>query len=266
MADTYQVREESISPSSVLHPLEPLTAEEITAAIHIVRAERNLSERVRFATVRLHEPPKELVLNFKQNDPITREAFIILLDNTDGATYEAVVSITEGKVISWQHIPGVQPSIMIDEFFECEKTVKAHPDFQAALRKRGITNLELVMVDPWSAGNYGTEEENTRRISRAISFVRSHPTDNGYAHPIEGVLAIVDLNKMEVVKIEDNGVIPLPPTDGNYTTDAVSLRTDLKTLDLTQPDGPSFTVNGHEVLWQKWHFRLGFNSREGLVL
>jgi primary-amine oxidase len=266
MADTYQVREESISPSSVLHPLEPLTAKEITAAIHIVRVERNLSERVRFASVRLHEPPKEVVLNFKQNDPITREAFIILLDNTDGATYEAVVSITEGKVISWQHIPGVQPSIMIDEFFECEKTVKAHPDFQAALRKRGITNLDLVMVDPWSAGNYGTEEENTRRLSRTISFVRSHPTDNGYAHPIEGVLAIVDLNKMEVVKIEDNGVVPLPPSDGNYTTDAVSLRTDLKTLDLTQPDGPSFMVNGHEVQWQKWHFRLGFNSREGLVL
>ncbi|HET8851083.1 MAG TPA: primary-amine oxidase, partial [Ktedonobacteraceae bacterium] len=197
---------------------------------------------------------------------ITREAFIILLDNTDGATYESIVSITEGKVISWQHIPGVQPSIMIDEFFECEKTVKAHPAFQAALRKRGITNLDLVMVDPWSAGNYGTEEENTRRLSRTISFVRSHPADNGYAHPIEGVLAIVDLNKMEVVKIEDNGVVPLPPTDGNYTTDAVSLRTDLKALDISQPDGPSFTVNGHEVQWQKWHFRLGFNSREGLVL
>ncbi len=135
MADTYQAIESSISPPSILHPLEPLTAEEIAAAVHIVRTERNLHERVRFASVALHEPPKEVVLNFKQGDPITRAAFIVLLDNTDGATYEVVVSITEGKVASWRPIPGVQPSIMLDEFFECEQAVKASPEFQAALRK-----------------------------------------------------------------------------------------------------------------------------------
>jgi primary-amine oxidase len=266
MADTYQTVETGSSPTVVLHPLDPLTAEEITAAVRIARSERNLSERARFASVRLNEPPKELVLNFKPGDAIAREAFLIVLDNTDGTTYEAVVSLTTGKEVSWRHVPGVQPSIMIDEFFECERTVKAHPDFQAALRKRGITNLDLVMVDPWSAGNYGTNDENTRRLSRTISFVRSHPTDNGYAHPIEGVLALVDLNKMEVVKVEDNGVVPLPPEDGNYTTDAVQVRTDLKPLEVVQAEGPSFTVQGNEVRWQKWRFRVGFNSREGLVL
>src|SRR5947209_4615567 len=266
MADTYQALETGSPSAAVLHPLEPLTAEEIAAAVRIARTERNLSERVRFGSVRLNEPTKEVVLNFKQGDPVIREAFLILLDNTDGATYEAVVSLTTGKVLSWRHIPGVQPSIMIDEFFECERTVKAHPDFQAALRKRGITNLDLVMVDPWSAGNYGTNDEGTRRLSRTISFVRSHPTDNGYAHPIEGVLALVDLNKMEVVKVEDNEVVPLPPEDGNYTPDTVQLRTDLKPLEIVQTEGPSFTVQGNEVRWQKWRFRVGFNSREGLVL
>jgi primary-amine oxidase len=29
---------------------------------------------------------------------------------------------------------------------------------------------------------------------------------------------------------------------------------------------PSFTVDGYEVRWQKWRFRVGFTSREGLVL
>ena len=33
-----------------------------------------------------------------------------------------------------------------------------------------------------------------------------------------------------------------------------------------QPDGPSFTVEGHEVSWQNWEFRIGFTPREGLVL
>ena len=45
-----------------------------------------------------------------------------------------------------------------------------------------------------------------------------------------------------------------------------SPRTDLKPLNVTQEDGASFTVNGHEVRWQKWALRVGFNPREGLIL
>ena len=43
-------------------------------------------------------------------------------------------------------------------------------------------------------------------------------------------------------------------------------REELKPLNVTQPDGPSFTVKGNLVEWQKWSFRVGFNYREGLVL
>jgi primary-amine oxidase len=255
------------SVGTALHPLEPLTAEEIAAAVQIVRTERSLHERVRFASVNLHEPAKEVVLNYASGTPIERAAFIILLDNIDGATYEAVVSITEGRVISWQHIPGAQPSIMLDEFFECEQMLKTHPEFQAALRKRGITNFDLLMVDPWSAGNYGDEEEQKLRLTRTLTWVRSDPDDNGYAHPVEGLLALVDLNKMELVSITDTGVVPLPPELGNYTQSSVGqMRLDLKPVEITQPEGPSFQVNGHEVQWQKWHFRVGFTTREGLVL
>ncbi|HZO71736.1 MAG TPA: primary-amine oxidase [Ktedonobacteraceae bacterium] len=267
MADMYEAIRARTPSATILHPLDPLVAEEITDAVDIIRTERKLGEHVRFVSVALHEPLKNVVLSFKKGDSITREAFMILLDNSDGSAYEAVVSLTEGKVTSWRHIPGVQPPIMLDEFFECERVVKAHPDFQTALRKRGITDFDLVMVDPWSAGNYGTEEENTRRLSRALSWVRSDPADNGYARPIEGVLALVDLNKMEVIRIEDTGVVPLPPEAGNYTAEAVKqLRTDLKELAINQPDGPSFSIEGNEVHWQKWRFRVGFTPREGLVL
>jgi primary-amine oxidase len=37
-------------------------------------------------------------------------------------------------------------------------------------------------------------------------------------------------------------------------------------LEITQPEGPSFTVSGREVSWQKWRLRVGFSPREGLVL
>ena len=258
---------QSLKVDSVSHPLEPLTPDEISAAVATVRSEKSLSEHVRFATVVLKEPPKATVLGFAPGDSIQREAFIILLDSATAKTYEAVISLGERTVKSWQHIPNVQPPIMLDEFVACEEAVKANPDFQAAIAKRGITDPSLVMVDPWSAGNYGIAEEEGVRLSRALCWVKANPTDHGYARPIEGVIPVVDLNKMEVIRVEDHGVIPLPPKDGNYTPEYVkNYRTDIKPLEIVQPEGPSFQVKDHEITWQKWKIRVGFTPREGLVL
>jgi len=109
-------QEERLSTSPVLHPLEPLSPEEIATAVSIVRVERKLSELVRFVSVTLHEPPPEVALNFKPTDPLRLEAFMVLLDKTDGegATYEAIVNIKEGRVTSWLHVEGAQPSIMLE--------------------------------------------------------------------------------------------------------------------------------------------------------
>ena len=97
-------------------------------------------------------------------------------------------------------IPDVQPAIMLDEFLECEQACKASPEWQAAMRRRGITEFDLCMVDPWSAGNFGIEKERGRRISRALTWVRSRPDDNGYAHPIEGSI-FYDEDDLVIAKI-----------------------------------------------------------------
>ena len=106
-----------------------------------------------------------------------------------------------------------------------------------------------------------------------MAWVRSAPGDNGYAHPIEGVAVIFDLNTKEVVEVIDTGVVPVPLQPGNYAREFISqfsetggYRKDLKPFEVVQPDGPSFRVSGHEVQWQKWSFRIGFTPREGLVL
>ena len=152
MAIPVEKQAHGVDRLSVLHPLDPLTAEEIVEASSILRAQRELGARVRFETIVLQEPAKDAALGYRAGDPIERNAFLVVLDNDDGATYEAVVSLNEKKVTSWEHVPGVQPRVMFDEFAECEAVVKANPEFQAAIRKRGITDPNLVMVDPWSAG------------------------------------------------------------------------------------------------------------------
>lgn len=253
-----------------LHPLEPLAAAEVTLAVVILREAKQLAPTYRFVMVSLKEPARELVARFQPGDTMPREVFLILLDNATGRGYEAVVNLTTGSVVSFEALPErVQPPIMLDEFVECEEAVKRSPEFLAALKKRGVSDVDLVMVDPWSAGCYGveTEDDRSRRLSRALCWVRSESNDNGYARPIEGIVAVVDLNKMEVLRIEDYGVVPLPPTAGNWAREYIrDMRTDVTPLDIMQKDGPSFTVNGHEIGWQKWRFRIGFTPREGLVL
>jgi primary-amine oxidase len=267
----------SYASPTVAHPLDPLTPAEIETAVAIVRREQALGGDVLFVSVALHEPPKEVVLGFREGEAIERHAFLVLRDRRARATCEAVVSLAAGAVVSWREVPSAQPSLTIDEFFACERLVRTHPAWQAALRKRGVENFELAMVDSWSAGYYGIADDPKRRLVRALTWIRSHPDDNGYARPIEGVVTLVDMDAMAVVEVEDHGAVPLPAHAGNYSPAALQdpanaphfpdgVRRDLRPLAITQPDGPSFEVRGWEVRWQKWSFRVGFTPREGLVL
>ncbi|HEV2258710.1 MAG TPA: primary-amine oxidase, partial [Streptosporangiaceae bacterium] len=263
----------------VRHLLDPLTAEEIEAACRILKRDRGLAASARFVYVTLAEPAKDAVLRHRPGDAFDREAHIVLRERAEGTTYEAVVSITAGEVRLWREVPGVQPAIMLEEFMATEAAVRKDARWQEAMRRRGVTDFDMVMIDPWSVGYNGPEDAAGRgRFLRPLTWVRvGDPDDNGYARPVEGLIVRFDLDRMEVVDIEDHGVVPLPPRAGNYTAEGIrdpanvphfpdGPRQDLKPVQITQPEGASFTVDGHEVRWQKWRFQVGFTPREGLVL
>ena len=262
---------------AVLHPLDPLTADEIRVAVAVVRASDRLGRGALFIRVFLHEPEKNAVLAFRAGDAFERQAFVLVRDRHARTTCEVVVSITRGTILSWKDLGGVQPPITFDEFLECERMVQSDPTWQAAMKRRGVTDFSLAMVDPWSAGHYGPADDPARRLVRALTWIRTDQHDNGYARPIEGLVTLVDLDRMEVVDVEDHAVIPLPTHNGNYTAAALANprnvpyvpagpRADLRRLEITQPEGPSFQLSGHELTWQKWRLRIGFTPREGLVL
>jgi len=252
----------------VRHPLEPLSAAEVAIAVQALRDAGKVTPTTRFVSVMLKEPPKEAVHAGTGWEKLPRVAAAVLFDNATNSCFEAEVDVTAGAVAAHRHVPGVQPTMTIDEQVECEQAVLNSPEFAAALAKHhGITDTKLVMVDIWSAGYYGNDEEKGMRLARPLCFVRSDPTDNGYARPIEGIRPIVDLNAMKVVRVEEYGRWPLPPQAGNYAADRVpDKRSDIKPLSITQPEGPSFAVEGNQVAWQNWSFVVGFNAREGLTL
>ncbi len=204
----------------------------------------------------------------ESKQPLPRHAFVSLFDNATNACFEAAVSLESESVERWEHIPGVQPTITTDEQIECEKAVLESQEFRAALERHyGVSDTSLVMVDFWSAGNYGNAEEQQTRLARPLCFLRADPTDNGYARPIEGIRPVVDVNQMEVVRVEEYGHWPLPPQAGNYAASRqTSFRDDIKPLTISQPEGPGFTIEGRVVRWQNWKVVVGFTAREGLTL
>src|SRR5262245_101104 len=250
------------------HPLEPLTADEVRLAVTVLKDAGKVTPTTRFVSVALKEPPKAAVHAFDGAQSPPRSAFAVLFNNAANSCYEATVSLAKRELVGWKHVPGVQPTMTVDEQVECEQVVLASPEFKSALNKQyGIDDTSRVMVDIWSAGYYGEAEEANRRLARPLCFLRADPTDNGYARPIEGLRPVVDLNAMKVVRVEEYGHWSLPPQGCNYAADRVpNQRRDIKPIDIAQPAGPSFEVNGHEVKWQNWSFVIGFNAREGLTL
>ncbi len=248
------------------HPLDPLSAAEIRQAAGIVRGDGRATPTMRFVSVSLHEPPKSELPAGRPGQAPRREAFVVALDPHEHMTYEMVVSLTAGSVLSWQPVPGARAPVTLGEYADCERLVRADPDFRDGLRRRGIANPEQVLVESWGFGNFTRPEESGRRLVWTLCFYRATHGDNPYAKPIHGLHAVVDLDDMTVVRVEDLGVVPLPPGTGRYAARGNASRAGLKPLEIRQPAGVSFTVDGWEVRWQKWRLRLGFNAREGLVL
>jgi primary-amine oxidase len=256
------------SKPTLFHPLEPLSCEEVLLTVQLLRQADKITPSMRFVSVSLWEPSKESVHQFDGKQFPNRQAFVVLFDNATNVCHEVIVCLQSKQIIDWKSIPNVQPTMTIDEQAECEQTVIHSPLFKEALKRHyGIEDSTLVMVDIWSAGNYGSEEDRTKRLARPLCFLRSDPTDNGYHRPLEGIRPVVDLNKMEVIRIEEFGEWPLPPGEANYFSERVEpKRTGIKPLEITQPEGPSFKIEGYAVEWQNWKFVIGFNAREGLTL
>lgn len=252
-------------------PLGNLTAAEFTAIRTIVLESPIMTDSTRFAYVGLAEPHKREVLAYQTGDggQPERRARVMLLDMKTGHSTDSIVSLSAGVILSTNVLDGSEGQLpmLIEEFDAIGPIVAEHPEWVEALTKRGCT-VENVMCVPLSAGSYGFEEEEGRRIVRVLAFRQDYPGDHVWAHPVDGLCAYVDIAARRITRLIDNAMMPIPAEGGNFDDPEVQgppLAT-LKPLVITQPDGPSFTVEGETVTWADWKFQVGFDAREGLVL
>jgi primary-amine oxidase len=215
----------------------------------------------------LDEPSKEALARWTPGDPVERRVRALLVPGPQLDMVEATVDLGAREVVGWRHIGGMRPALLFTEWLRVVPAIKEHPDYVEAMARRGITDLAGVQLDPWPLGAFGFDASDDRRMARALTFVREVPLDNGYGRPVEGLFVDVDLGRRRVVEVIDLGVRELPGRPVSYLAeDQPSLRDDLRPIDISQPEGPSFTVDGGLVRWQRWQFRLGFDHYEGVVL
>ena len=255
--------------TTVPHPLDPLTAAEIGQAAAIVRRERGVGEGWRFASIELKEPAKADLPSLASGEVTRREALVVCWNRADGQAYRAVVSLTGDAVASWEHLPGQQPNMTVDEWHECDEMIRAHPAVSDALARRGVTDLTRVLADMWAYGAaFVPERYAGRRIGWCDLWYRGSELGNPYAHHLTGLHPVVDLNTMELLEIEDSYQGGADPeVMGEYLPDLLPMRLrSVAPLEISQPDGVGFTLDGNLLSWQNWQLRIGFNHRESLVL
>jgi primary-amine oxidase len=249
------------------HPLDPLTAAEIRQVAQIVRRDRGTGESWRFASIELAEPGKDLLAGGLVTG---REAIAVGWDRADGQAYRAVVSLTADAITSWAHLPGRQPNMTVDEWHECDQMLRQHPALAKALTRRGITDMNLVLTDMWAYGAALVPERyRGLRLGWCDVWYRGSELGSPYAHHVTGLHPVVDLNAMTLLELEDSldDAVDAANVMGEYLPRLIPtpLRS-VKPLEVSQPLGVDFTLEGRLLRWQGWELRLGFNYREGLVL
>lgn len=249
------------------HPLNPLSADEIKAAVDVIKASDNYRDNFRFTEISLREPPKDEVWQFVLAGKTVeqpRQANVTVLDGK--YVVESVIDLKDKKVVSWTPIKDAQGMVLLDDFATVQSVINTSTDFAAVLKKRGINDPSKVITTPLTVGYFDGKDGLTQdqRLLKVVSYL-DVGDGNYWAHPIENLVAVVDLEQKKIIKIEEGPVIPVPmaprPFDGRDRK-----APEIKPLEIVEPEGKNYTITGNTIHWQNWDFHVGLNSRVGPII
>ncbi|KAF4121384.1 primary-amine oxidase [Geosmithia morbida] len=260
------------------HPFDPLSGEEIAAAIDVVKKQHG---ELLYQAVTLFEPRKAEMERWLANEvtaPRPARVADVTVIAQEGKVFDGLVDLASGKITSWTQLTGVQPieimKITMEELAIVEEKVRVDPRVIEQCEISGVSRDEMhkVYCDPWTIG-HDARFGNNVRLQQALMYYRPNVDDCQYQFPLD-FCPIYDSNKGEIIAIDVPKVRRPLRRDVkaiNYHPEAVrqqsgGYRTDLRPINITQPEGVSFRLSGREIEWQNWKMHIGFNYREGIVL
>ncbi|KAF7548705.1 hypothetical protein G7Z17_g6883 [Cylindrodendrum hubeiense] len=267
---------------SAPHPLDPLMVDEVRAASQtLVKQLQCATTEVRFKVIDLAEPPKDLTLqHLHHSGPAPdRKARVYYHLKTSQTLLIAIVNITKSRIERTYGAPESQGPVDWVEFELINRACTSHPEVLAEVAKLKLPPNARIENDPWAFGTDNAKEK--RRLFQCYMYVAMSEDGeaNHYSIPLPlapifdaHTLELVDLQKLpmgtnDILDAETQPWEPAEPVE--YSANIMgedAFRKDLKPLQITQPEGPSFNIFGRRVEWQKWSFQLGWTLREGPVL
>ena len=246
------------------HPLDPLSWEEHWIVLETLRAADRYNDSTRLSLVLLEEPAKDQVWGWRPGQTLPRRARAVV--KQQARAYEALVDITANRVLSWTELRGMQPSWLGEEFESAVEEVKKNPEFIAAMRKRGITDLTFIDCGGGPPGYFGLPEQEGRRVAY-VSCTDVRRVRNHWPRNIEGLDVVVDMDTKKVLRVVDEGVVPATTTTAEYFEDAIGpLRASASPMKIEQPLGPGFKREGHRIEWDSWSFHVRPDQRVGMII
>jgi primary-amine oxidase len=245
--------------SACAHPLDTLSADEITVVRSTLEREGKADGQTRYPFISLREPNKQTVRTYKPGDAYTREAQAVVKKGRQ--TYEAVIDLQNRRLESWVLKADVQPSILAEEWELAQKLTKRNAQWQYQVKVRGITDLDAIFCDAYTVGYFG-QKEATARLVNVPCFVTNSDSNNLYAQPVEGLYGIVDLDAKSVIDIVDTGSV------GKINSQRVAGKDISKFAlrDNLQNSISDLKVNDSILSWNRWSFHIGLDRRSGLIV
>lgn len=253
---------------SVPNPLNPLTSAEIVATLDVIKASGRYKPGIRFTEITVNAPPKEQVWQFTLSNrqvQATRKAAFVVLDGKQ--VIEGIVDLQTRSLLKWQPVSGAHGMVLLDDFTTVQTAIETSADYARALAARGINDVKKVIGTPLTVGYFdgkdGLKQED--RLLKVVSYL-DVGDGNYWAHPIENLVAVVDLEQKKVVKVEDQGLVPVPMKPTPYDGSDRGSRKAPKPLEISEPEGKNYTISGNTLRWNNWQMHLRLDSRVGLVV
>ncbi|ODV88761.1 hypothetical protein CANCADRAFT_52934 [Tortispora caseinolytica NRRL Y-17796] len=268
----------------MVHPLAPLSIEEINYATSIVK-KAHPDKEVLIKACSLEEPPKAFMVPYLEAEkkgrpllPPPRRAYVPFYYKGTSEFFDCIVNLTSGQLETRTAVAsGFHAHLDVDELREIEALCMKHPDVVARISTIGLPDDWEATCDPWIFGNDGSELAKTR-LFQIFMYARpkSQPDANHYAHPL-AFSPIFETATKKLVTIQElptglddtlkatKPFVPSFVTNSYLPEDQPSLRP-LKPLRVIQPEGASYTIKDGRMEWQGWSFFVSLNYREGPVL
>ncbi|KAI2610481.1 copper amine oxidase 1 [Hypoxylon sp. NC1633] len=286
---------------TIPHPLRPLSADELAKARdQVVKEHGGDGAAFFFRSAGVDEPKKADLISFLAAEHEGREPEVVpprqlkllydIIKDGKAQLTETVVDVDAGAIRDTKAFPmRCQTSYTALEFGMFQEACISSEMFKEALEEFVLPENFSITIDPWPYGGPDPSEDVPRYMQGLVyarDSSKNNADSNHYSYPMP-IIPIMDVATKKLIRVDrlatggvGDSLFP-PPSGGKpknlfehsnpaeYVPELLDrpFRTDLKPINVTQPEGASFEVHEDNLVeWQKWRFRVGFTLREGAVL